>query len=208
MKDKTMKDAIQELLITARRSQILEAAAKVFAEKGFHPTTIKDIAREAGIAEGTIYNYFESKTALLLGIFDRMSEAVRQDTDFSKITPGDFRSFMKAYFRQPLIALKSDSFELFRIIVSEIMVNQELRALYYQKMLEPTLAMGETIFQQWIDQQVIKPVNLKLTMRAISGMIMGLIVEYVMGDKTLEAQWEELPDFLTDLMLDGIINEK
>ena len=45
-------DPIQELLITTRRNQILDAATKVFAEKGFHPTTIKDIAREAGIADG------------------------------------------------------------------------------------------------------------------------------------------------------------
>ncbi len=43
-------DPIQAQLIAARRKQILEAAVKVFAEKGFHQTTIKDIAREAGIA--------------------------------------------------------------------------------------------------------------------------------------------------------------
>src|SRR5215467_7095021 len=72
MKDK--HNPIQELLITARRDQILDAATKVFAEKGFHPTTIKDIAREAGIADGTIYIYFENKTALMLGILDRMNE--------------------------------------------------------------------------------------------------------------------------------------
>jgi AcrR family transcriptional regulator len=35
-----MKDSIQEQLIAARRNQILDAATKVFAEKGFHPTTI------------------------------------------------------------------------------------------------------------------------------------------------------------------------
>ena len=45
---------IQELVKKARRNQILDAATKVFAEKGFHPTTIKDIATEAGIADGTI----------------------------------------------------------------------------------------------------------------------------------------------------------
>ena len=38
-----MKDSIQEQLIAARRNQILDAATKVFAEKGFHPTTIKGV---------------------------------------------------------------------------------------------------------------------------------------------------------------------
>ena len=89
--------------------------------------------------------------------------------NFSKVTPGDIRSFLRAFFRQPLMALKTDNFGLFRVVVSEMMVNQELKALYYQKILEPSLLMGEAVFQNWIDQQVIKPVNLKLTTRAISG---------------------------------------
>ena len=39
-------------------------------------------------------------------------------------------------------------------------------------------------------------------MRAISGMVLGLILQHVMGDKTLEAKWDELPDVLTDMILD------
>src|SRR5947209_20545439 len=88
IKGNFMKDSIQEQLIAARRNQILDAATKVFAKKGFHPTTIKDIAKEAGIADGTIYNYFENKMSLMLGIFDRMNESDRLDQDFSQFTEG------------------------------------------------------------------------------------------------------------------------
>ena len=49
----------------ARRSQILAAAAVIFARKGFDRATIADIARAAGLAEGSIYNYFRSKDELL-----------------------------------------------------------------------------------------------------------------------------------------------
>src|SRR5436305_14297060 len=97
IKGKFMKDSLQEQLIAARRNQILDAATKVFAAKGFHPTTIRDIAREAGIADGTIYNYFENKTALMLGILDRLNESDRRAEDFSQFSAGDVRSFMKAY---------------------------------------------------------------------------------------------------------------
>ena len=199
-----MKEEVQKQLNTTRRNQILEAAAKVFAQKGFHPTTTKDIAKEAGIAEGTIYNYFESKTDLLVGIFDLMRDVAGHSEEFSNITPGDVRGFLKAFFRQPLLTLKPDNFGLFRVVVSEMMVNQELKSLYYHKILEPSLLMGEAVFQTWVDQKAIKPINLKLTMRTISATIMGLILEYVMDDKTLQNQWEDLPDFLTDLILDGI----
>jgi AcrR family transcriptional regulator len=95
----------------------------VFAEKGFHPTTIKYIARQAGIAEGTIYIYFENKTALMLGILDRMNETEQRDEDFSRLTEGDFRSLMKAYIQHRLQVFRADNFGIFRVVISEILVN-------------------------------------------------------------------------------------
>ncbi len=52
----------------ARRSQIIKAAEKVFAQKGFHDSTIADVAKEAGISEATIYEYFSSKEDILFSI--------------------------------------------------------------------------------------------------------------------------------------------
>lgn len=203
-----MKVQNQAQLAAARRHQILDAAAKVFAEKGFHPSTIKDIAREAEIADGTLYNYFENKSALLLGILERMRESVEVSADVTALQGTDFRSAMKAYLMHPLMALKADNFELFRVVVSEIMVNDDLRRLYSERILEPTLQGAEMFFQYWVGQGVIQPVDLSLTLRAISGMILGLLVQHVMGDKTLETRWEKLPDFLTGLLLDGLSADK
>ena len=201
-------DPIQAQLIVARRNQILAAAAKVFAEKGFHAATIKDIAKEAGIAHGTIYNYFENKTALMLGIFDRLNETDQRSEDFSKFTEGDFRGFMRAYLRRRFTVLQVNNFEVFKVVFSEIMVNKELRELFYQKILEPTFAMAEVYFQQWAKQYIVKPIDISLTMRAITSMVLGLIMERIMGDSILESKWDELPDFLTDLILDGLGSEK
>lgn len=199
-----MKASTQAKHIATRRNQILDAAAKVFAEKGFHPTTIRDIAREAGIADGTIYNYFDNKTALLFAMLDRMKATAMQDADLSVLAGEDIRAFMKAYLYHPLMTLKADNFKLFRVIVSEIMVNEEMRALYKQQILEPTITMGEMLLGEWAQRNAIKPVDISLTLRAISGMILGLMLQHVMGDATLESRWDELPDFLADLFLDGI----
>ncbi len=62
---KSPPDVTQE-----RRKQILRAAVEVFAEKGFHRTRVSDVARQAGVAYGLIYHYFESKDALLNSIFE------------------------------------------------------------------------------------------------------------------------------------------
>ena len=199
-----MTDAIQQQLITARKNQILDAAALVFAEKGFHPTTIRDVAKQAGIADGTIYNYFESKPALLLGIFERMKDDVIQQ-NMPLVPPDtDFRTFIRAFLQHPLTSLKQNNFALFRIVMSEMMVNEELRTLYYQQILEPTLLLAEGYFRQQAALHGFKAEDTSLIIRAISGMILGLIMEHIMGDETLDARWEQLPDLLTDLLLNGL----
>lgn len=199
-----MPDPIQQQLIAARKHQILEAAAVVFAEKGFHATTTRDIAKQAGISEGTIYNYFDNKTALLLGIFDQAKASIIQNNIPPTLDEIDFRTFIRTFLYHPLMALKNDNFVLFRIIASEMMVNEELRTRYYEQMLEPTLALAEAYFQVQAAKRGLSPVHIKLTIRAISGMVLGLILEYIMGDETLATHWAELPDFLTDLLLHGL----
>src|ERR1700720_587575 len=60
-------------VVEDRREQIIDAAMRIFAQKGFARATNKDIAREAGITPGLIYHYFESKEALLKAIIEGRS---------------------------------------------------------------------------------------------------------------------------------------
>ena len=62
-----------------KRSKILDAATRVFAERGFFGAQVADIARRAGIASGTVYLYFRSKDDVLRSLFDRtMQDAIRE----------------------------------------------------------------------------------------------------------------------------------
>ncbi len=56
--------------------QILTAAIKVFAERGFSQSTISQIAHEAGVADGTIYLYFKNKDDILVQFYEKMTEHV------------------------------------------------------------------------------------------------------------------------------------
>jgi TetR/AcrR family fatty acid metabolism transcriptional regulator len=53
-----------------KRDRILDAATKVFAKKGFHATRVSEVAKAAGVADGTIYLYFKSKDELLVSLFE------------------------------------------------------------------------------------------------------------------------------------------
>jgi AcrR family transcriptional regulator len=55
--------------VADRRAELLEAAVRVFAAKGFHATRVGDIATEAGVAHGLLYHYFRSKEEVLDTVF-------------------------------------------------------------------------------------------------------------------------------------------
>ncbi|MDA0567172.1 TetR/AcrR family transcriptional regulator [Streptomonospora sp. S1-112] len=57
----------------ARREDVLDAAVRVFARRGFAATRIEDVAAEAGIAKGSVYLYFDSRDALLRAAFARVA---------------------------------------------------------------------------------------------------------------------------------------
>ena len=59
-----------------KRERILRAAVRVFAKNGFHDTRVSEVAKAAGVADGTIYLYFKSKDELLLSLFEDRVEAL------------------------------------------------------------------------------------------------------------------------------------
>ncbi|MGH7934905.1 MAG: TetR/AcrR family transcriptional regulator [Candidatus Binataceae bacterium] len=63
-----------------RRAQLLDAAARLFRERGYHATSMRDIAKAAGMLSGSIYYHFESKEEMLLAVYEegarRFGEAV------------------------------------------------------------------------------------------------------------------------------------
>src|SRR5437762_4107232 len=195
------RDPIQELLIAARRTQILDAATTVFAEKGFHRATIKDIARVAGIADGTIYTYFVSKTEVLLAILNRLNETTEREQQFAEGSEQNIRSFFLAYLRQRMALLWPNA-EVFRAVLPEMLVNGKLRRQYYEQVLAPTIAVGEQFFQGQSEQPQI---NIPLTVRAIAGTLLGLLLLQLLGDQVVASQWEALPDVLTALFFDKVV---
>ncbi|MCH9008941.1 TetR/AcrR family transcriptional regulator, partial [candidate division KSB1 bacterium] len=57
-----------------KRVRILSAAVKVFAQKGFYNAKVADVAKNAGVADGTIYLYFKNKDDILISIFEEEME--------------------------------------------------------------------------------------------------------------------------------------
>src|SRR5690606_11563482 len=61
-----------------KRERILVAAERIFARHGFFAAKVSDVAKEAGVADGTIYLYFKSKDDLLISLFERRMQQVNE----------------------------------------------------------------------------------------------------------------------------------
>jgi TetR/AcrR family fatty acid metabolism transcriptional regulator len=199
-----MRDTLQAQLTATRQQHILEAAARVFAEKGFHATTVKDVALAAGVAPGSIYNYFEGKTALLLGLFDLMTARAPGEVPPGLERDPHPRDLLRAALDAPLRAFTSGNAELFRVVVSEVLVNRDFAGRFRARILEPMLATTAGLLRRTVFADEPAPADLELRIRLVSGLVLGLILQRVLHDDVLEARWDDLPDLAAGLLLEGL----
>lgn len=199
-----MKDSLQAQLTATKQQHILDAAARVFAEKGFHAASIKDVAAAAGVAHGSIYTYFENKEALLLGLFDLMTARTQAEVTPQLLAEADPRTFLRAALHHPLAALTSGRAELFRIVISEALVNRAFAARVRSQLLDPMILAATDILGRTVFAGAPTPPDLALRVRAMSGLLLGAIVQRVLDDDVLEAHWDDLPDLLAEVLLSGL----
>lgn len=100
-----MRRAASEEEKALRRGQLLDAAKTVFAEKGYHDTTVADVARAAGLSYGSVYWYFDSKEALFRALMSECEAALRLSVEVAlSTTPtrddpvAPFRAAVRAAF--------------------------------------------------------------------------------------------------------------
>lgn len=187
--------------ISARKNQILDAAATLFAEKGYHRTTTKDIAVVADISEGTIYNYFDSKEDLLLGILSRL---VNPD-DLEEVPAGvqvDSREYLLAIVEKRL-AFFQENYPTLRAVLSEILVNPELAAHYYQQIVHPVQAQLEENFTERANQGQIRDIDPALAARFLVAAIFGLFFLESISEP-VDSGVKKFGNFLIDILFDGI----
>jgi AcrR family transcriptional regulator len=200
---KAKHDPIREQLIEARRNQLLDAATEVFAARGFHGATTRMIAEAAGVAEGTIYNYFDSKADLLVAIMTRLSQLELLDAWLTRAPEEDMRQFLHAILEQRVVLIERND-DTIRAIMPQVLVEDDLRERFYRQFVQPIASVLEQYVQQWVEAGDIAPVDVPLTVRVIQALIIGLLFMRILGDEALIAHWDEVPQVLTSLILDGL----
>ena len=161
------------------RAKLLEAARKVFAEKGYGEATARDIVRETDLATGTFYNYFDDKQDVFMALLDEMGEKGRalaraQRQDSARSLEERISNAFRAYFEWAVA--ENAMFDVFR---------RNAGVIAFLPDREPfELGISEFIedLTDWADAGDIPSVDFELLAVASVGMGFQVATHLVEGD--------------------------
>lgn len=180
----------------SKRELILKAALDVFSEKGFHEAKIEEIAQEAGIGKGTVYEYFRSKEQLFqemlkegMEIFDSLlEEELQAKKTLHEKLAGMIRHNLEIGRRFRPLA---------RIIMMEATIIDDTFRNWLMEMHKTRLQTIADIISEGVKSKEISPVNESLFALLFYGGIGMLIPSFQIGyDKEdIDEMVEEIVDF-------------
>jgi AcrR family transcriptional regulator len=201
---RTLKRAVSDEDKQQRRAEILGAARRLFAERGYHETTIADVARGTGLSYGVVYWYFSSKDELFHAL---MSEEEEQ-----------LRSRIQAALRSNAGA--GDEVETLRFAVRATFAFFAEDPASAQLVFQGPRALGEPferhlfgIFERFIDdleglvvraqaKGLVQPGSSRMVAATCAGLIAQLALRRIRTDDGLSP--EEAADFVVGVLFDGL----
>lgn len=200
----------KEDLADLRKQQILDAALTVFYKKGFAQSTIADIAETAGVAVGTIYNYYKNKQDLLVSLVTDHIAVSSVVESFSNLLehppgPGDTAGLSPIFKERLDVGFKN--VDRMAMLMGEIHRDRKLRQLFYEQVLGPILKLLERYLESSISNSAARPLNPALVARTMAGMFIGLTLLYRIEGKKghlHNTSTQELSLEISRFVLEGI----
>ena len=204
----------REQMIEERRNQILDAASRLFARKGYKGATIREIAREAGVAEGTIYNYFASKHDLLISLPQRISwpmvsSFVKSARRRAPDTVAEDEDQMVRLLRASMSSIQQHT-DAVKVLLAYIpFMEEEIQSQF----LEQTTLFFSRIFdlegflQARIEAGTFRSLDTAIAARAFVGMVLIFVLsqEILPGRKVIPMSYEEIAREIVRLFLYGAV---
>ena len=155
----------------SKRELITEAAIQVFSRKGYHHSKMEEIAMEAGIGKGTIYEYFPGKLQLLQDIMEQSYRLYDHTLDLT-LAESTLEDKLEALIRGHL-QFCQDNKDLTRILFLDTdVIDEELRQWAWQKKVQKEQYLQE-MFAEAIRRGEIKPMDDRLLTIVIGGILMS-----------------------------------
>ncbi|MCA0969875.1 TetR family transcriptional regulator [Halobacillus litoralis] len=155
--------------------QIIDAAVIVIAENGYHSSQVSKIAKQAGVADGTIYLYFKNKEDILVSLFQekmgQFIEKIEHETTSRQTAEEKLLTLVETHFEQ----LSADHH---LAIVTQLELRQSNKELRQKinLVLKPYLNVIDAIIEEGVEEELFRP---NLDRRLVRQMIFGTLDETV-----------------------------
>lgn len=185
--------------------RLLEAAAEVFERHGYHDARVSEVARRAGVAQGSVYLYFESKERLYLAILERFAESVRRVSE--GLTFAGMHSAVDMHDR--FLDLYTEVFELCAqnrgvagLLLGGPSVGRsvEIRA----RLIDAAEAISVAYLEAGVAAGLFRPVHTTTVARAIVGLLLHTAITTIVADGRVTGL-RELAAELLDFELHGLL---
>jgi TetR/AcrR family transcriptional repressor of uid operon len=188
-----------------RKAQILQAANSVFSRLGFHAANVSDIAAEAGVSQGTVYHYFESKDDLFMAVFEawetgNLNREVLAAIDFSASASEQLRYLAHAvgeYMAQTEEFFPA-SVEFWSHIHRDAAIQEGIRRIFAE--LRLTVAQ---LIQDGIAQGEFISVDPNATASLLIAAYDGLILQWMADPSSVN--WQTASGTLIELVFHGLL---
>jgi AcrR family transcriptional regulator len=212
----TEKKSLKELInlcnpensMTERQLNILVSAIELFSEKGYEATSTSEIAKNAKVAEGTIFRYYKTKKDLLFAIPSALSNNSLFEAflnDFKEILdddPADFEIFLKKLIlnRQKFIC---ETAPIIKVVIQEVPFHPELRQKILNTVILPSVKRIKIIIDKFKAQGKLIDIPSNSIANLIATSVFGYLFLHYIALPELP-NFEEDIDYLVHYIMNGI----
>lgn len=201
-----------ELNLSEKEEKILLSAIKIFSQKGFDGTTTNEIAKDAGVAEGTIFKYYKTKkgilTEILVQLINIMSEKIILGSIkkiFQDTSGKDARDLLKEIFYDRIFLLNK-IFPMAKIILIEALLHEDVREAIYKNIITKALEIFKEFHKRVSKEGLIRDdIDPLIIFRSILANIAILIFQkQIFSDRLPIKNLDKELDLIIDIILHGI----
>jgi TetR/AcrR family fatty acid metabolism transcriptional regulator len=190
--------------VADKREAILRAATKVFARSGYFNAKVADVAREAGVADGTVYLYFKSKEEILRSIFDRGVSNVLAEARARIADVADPRERLREIARLHLERLGADR-DLAIVFQVELRGSTKFMEEFSAAGFAEYLRLIRDTFEEGQRAKVFRAnLNSKIVAKVFFGALDEMATNWILSRRRYKLA--PLADAALDIILDGVCN--
>jgi AcrR family transcriptional regulator len=190
------------------KTKIFDVSVDLFSKKGFDAVSIREIAREVGIRESSIYNHYPSKENILDVIFQYFKKELTkmrppEAVNIEKLTPDIFRErvhLTHMLFRTPTME------KIFKIIINEQFKNEKARKIVLHDLIQEPHTFTEKVLDNMNQRGIIRPIDPKIMAVEFQYPIFSLFLEYLLlksnnlDTKNVETRLKNHVDFFLSVI--------